>query len=94
MILISVVGSIVLTILANLVLRWLTVPTDRADCPHPLARKVMRRHGHDFDFTGAVFDGGSFAGTRFTGGKVSFASAQFVAGSVDFDGQPRSSRLL
>ncbi|MFE9701610.1 MULTISPECIES: pentapeptide repeat-containing protein [unclassified Streptomyces] len=42
--------------------------------------------GHDLDFTGAVFDGGDFAGARFTGGTVRFSRATFSNGAVDFDG--------
>lgn len=54
--------------------------------------------GHDFDFTGAVFDGGDFAGATFTGagtvtfadatiiGVLSFANATFAGGTVSFDG--------
>lgn len=42
--------------------------------------------GLDFDFRGAVFDGGSFAGAQFTGGTVSFAGARFAPGVVVFDG--------
>ncbi|NUT95483.1 MAG: pentapeptide repeat-containing protein [Saccharothrix sp.] len=54
--------------------------------------------GHDFDFTGAVFDGGDFAGATFTGagfvtfadatviGRLSFAGATFAGGTVSFDG--------
>jgi uncharacterized protein YjbI with pentapeptide repeats len=38
--------------------------------------------GLNFDFTGAVFDGGGFSGARFSGG-VSFDSARF-SGEVDF----------
>jgi hypothetical protein len=34
--------------------------------------------GHDFDFSGAVFDGGSFANADFAGGRVSFAGARFT----------------
>ncbi|NUT96510.1 MAG: pentapeptide repeat-containing protein [Saccharothrix sp.] len=40
-------------------------------------------HGHDFDFTSAVFDGGDFSGAVFRGGTVSFRSAWFV-GDVSF----------
>lgn len=52
--------------------------------------------GHDFDFTGVVFDGVeldgacftggwvSFRGARFTGGRVSFHGARFTGGTVDF----------
>ncbi|MGW6268991.1 pentapeptide repeat-containing protein [Streptomyces sp. NPDC055060] len=43
--------------------------------------------GHDFDFTGVVFDGGDFSGAVFaTGGTVSFRDARFSSGRVDFRG--------
>jgi hypothetical protein len=42
--------------------------------------------GLDFDFTGVVFDGGSFAGAVFSGGEVNFSSARFPSGTVDFTG--------
>lgn len=53
--------------------------------------------GHDFDFTGAVFDGGDFTGATFGGegrvtfahatitGTLSFARATFADGTVSFD---------
>ena len=40
--------------------------------------------GLNFDFTGAVFDGGDFAGAVFSGGQVSFKDAVFSGGQVDF----------
>ncbi|MFJ2770289.1 pentapeptide repeat-containing protein [Streptomyces sp. NPDC087300] len=55
--------------------------------------------GHDFDFTGVVFDGGdlsgavfssdsavSFRDARFSSGKVSFRGALFAGGKVNFTG--------
>ncbi|MEU4745029.1 pentapeptide repeat-containing protein, partial [Actinosynnema sp. NPDC023658] len=54
--------------------------------------------GHDFDFTGAVLDGGDFTGATFTGagtvtfadttiiGPLSFSGATFAGGVVSFDG--------
>ena len=39
--------------------------------------------GLNFDFTGVVFDGGSFRGAEFSGGLVDFTSAEFSGGSVD-----------
>ncbi|WP_343450072.1 hypothetical protein [Micromonospora oryzae] len=54
--------------------------------------------GHDFDFTGAVLDGGDFTGATFTGGgtvtfadatiacRLSFDRCTFAAGTVSFDG--------
>ncbi|MFE6153691.1 pentapeptide repeat-containing protein [Streptomyces sp. NPDC057889] len=52
---------------------------------------------YNFDFTGAVFDGGSFStshfrgtvgfsGAVFTDGTVNFRSARFSGGTVDFSG--------
>src|SRR5215831_17897274 len=38
----------------------------------------------NFDFTGVVFDGGSFGGAKFSGGGVSFSGAVFAVGDVDF----------
>jgi hypothetical protein len=42
--------------------------------------------GLNFDFTGVVFDGGSFVKPRFSGGTVSFGRAEFFGGVVNFDG--------
>src|SRR5262252_4572176 len=42
--------------------------------------------GLNFDFAGAVFDGGDFNGAKFSSGTVSFAGAEFAAGEVDFGG--------
>jgi hypothetical protein len=41
--------------------------------------------GLNFDFTGAVFDGGNFAATRFSGGIVLFTEAEFSGALVGFD---------
>ena len=41
--------------------------------------------GLNFDFTGAVFDGGNFSGAQFSGGLVRFSFAQFSGGAVNFD---------
>ena len=40
--------------------------------------------GLNFDFTGVVFDGGSFTSARFSGGTVSFSGAEFSGGTVNF----------
>ncbi|MCI3220911.1 pentapeptide repeat-containing protein [Streptomyces sp. NP-1717] len=40
--------------------------------------------GHDFDFTGAVFDGGDFGGAKFHGGTADFSRVSFAAGHVSF----------
>nr|WP_230415096.1 pentapeptide repeat-containing protein [Micromonospora tarapacensis] len=40
--------------------------------------------GYDFDFTGAVFDGGDFSGATFSGGLVSFHGATFSSGLMAF----------
>ncbi|MET7816244.1 pentapeptide repeat-containing protein [Streptomyces sp. NPDC005395] len=40
--------------------------------------------GHNFDFTGVVFDGGDLSGSRFlSGGTVTFDRARFAAGTFD-----------
>lgn len=41
--------------------------------------------GLDFDFTGAVFDGGDFYDAEFSGGTVRFSGAGFAAGEVTFN---------
>jgi uncharacterized protein YjbI with pentapeptide repeats len=66
---------------------------------HTIIRLIKERltaesrwRGKNFDFTGAVFDGGDFIGCHFTGGIVSFAGALFSPGEsfsferCDFDG--------
>jgi uncharacterized protein YjbI with pentapeptide repeats len=40
--------------------------------------------GLDFDFTGAVFDGGDFNAAQFSGGTANFGGARFSGGSVNF----------
>ena len=40
--------------------------------------------GLNFDFTGVVFDGGSFMGAEFSGGEVYFRGAKFSGGRVTF----------
>lgn len=54
--------------------------------------------GHDFNFSGAVFDGGDFTGATFSGvgtvtfddttitGRLSFAGATFAGGALTFNG--------
>jgi hypothetical protein len=42
--------------------------------------------GLALDFTGTVFDGGSFAGARFSGGWVSFVNAKFCGDMFSFSG--------
>ena len=42
--------------------------------------------GLNFDFTGVVFDGGSFRGAEFSRSKVGFRGAEFSSGTVDFSG--------
>ncbi|MFD0802155.1 pentapeptide repeat-containing protein, partial [Streptomonospora algeriensis] len=49
-------------------------------------REPTRWRGKNYDFTGAVFDGGDLTGAHFTGGKVSFVGAHFTGGKVDFVG--------
>ncbi len=40
--------------------------------------------GHDFDFTGAVFDGGDFSKAVLSSGTVNFSNATFSEGNVNF----------
>src|SRR5499427_8991394 len=40
--------------------------------------------GLNFDFAGAVFDGGDFGGAKFSGGTVNFVGAEFSGGTVGF----------
>src|SRR5215469_5311006 len=42
--------------------------------------------GLNFDFAGAVFDGGDFSGAKFSGGTVNFSNAEFPGGTVSFAG--------
>ena len=42
--------------------------------------------GLNFDFAGAVFDGGDFSGAKLSGGTVNFAGAEFSGGTVNFAG--------
>jgi uncharacterized protein YjbI with pentapeptide repeats len=42
--------------------------------------------GLNFDFAGAVFDGGDFSGAKFSGGTVNFSNAEFSGGTVNFAG--------
>ena len=42
--------------------------------------------GLNFDFAGAVFDGGDFSGAKFSGGTVNFTGAEFSGGTVSFAG--------
>lgn len=51
---------------------------------HLRAGAPMSWQGLNFDFTGVVFDGGDFAGARFSGGTVSFDGAEFPGGLVHF----------
>ncbi|MBT2423454.1 pentapeptide repeat-containing protein [Streptomyces sp. ISL-22] len=51
----------------------------RMSLPHPRSWQ-----GHDFDFTGVVFDGGDFSLTEFRGGTVSFDGAEFASDAVTF----------
>ncbi|WP_329453811.1 pentapeptide repeat-containing protein [Streptomyces sp. NBC_01497] len=51
----------------------------RLSCEH-----VHSWQGHDLDFTGCHFDGGSFDGAVFSGGRVVFTGARFADGTVTF----------
>ncbi|GAA1090539.1 hypothetical protein GCM10009605_30520 [Nocardiopsis composta] len=49
-----------------------------------LREPQSRWRGREYDFTGAVFDGGDLSGAVFSGGKTSFNGAVFVGGEVSF----------
>ncbi|GIH27604.1 hypothetical protein Aph01nite_59140 [Acrocarpospora phusangensis] len=40
--------------------------------------------GHDFDFTGVIFDGGDFSRAVFSGGKIDFSEAVFDGVNINF----------
>jgi uncharacterized protein YjbI with pentapeptide repeats len=50
----------------------------------PDADAAVSWQGLNLDFTGVVFDGGDFAGARFSDGIVRFGGASFVSGEVSF----------
>ena len=62
---------------------------------HTVIRVIAAHHngtaplswcGLNFDFAGAVFDGGDISGAKFSGGTVSFAGAEFSGEGVSFAG--------
>ncbi|WP_170215942.1 pentapeptide repeat-containing protein [Asanoa ferruginea] len=85
-------------------------PRDEREVRHTVLRLVRDHlrlpvdrdaswHGHSFDFTGALFDGGdlsgitldgttqlNFAGATFADGRMSFVAADFAGGAVFFEG--------
>jgi uncharacterized protein YjbI with pentapeptide repeats len=58
--------------------RWLV-----GDHLRPSARTSWQ--DHNFDFTGAVFDGGDLDEAVFAGKRVSFEAAQFIGGVVHLE---------
>jgi hypothetical protein len=56
----------------------------RVIAAHLRVSAVVSWQGLDLDFTGAVFDGGSFAEAGFSGGTVDFTGATFSGGTVNF----------
>ncbi|HXR22326.1 MAG TPA: pentapeptide repeat-containing protein [Acidimicrobiales bacterium] len=51
---------------------------------HLKASAAVSWQGLNFDFTGVVFDGGSFEEAWFSGGFVDFTGAEFSSGTVNF----------
>ncbi|KIH99867.1 hypothetical protein LP52_05005, partial [Streptomonospora alba] len=49
-------------------------------------REPTRWRGKNYDFTGAVFDGGDLTSARFTGATVNFTEAHFTGATVHFNG--------
>jgi uncharacterized protein YjbI with pentapeptide repeats len=66
----------------------------RVIAAHLRAGAVVSWRGLSFDFTGVVFDGGSFGGAEFSGGEVSFGGATFSGGEVSFDGATFSGGMV
>jgi hypothetical protein len=58
----------------------------RAITAHLRDDAAVSWRGLNFDFTGAVFDGGAFTGAVFSGGRVDFGDTEFSGGTVDFSG--------
>ncbi len=50
--------------------------------------------GLNFDFAGAVFDGGDFSGAKLSGGTVNFTGAEFSGGTVSFSRAEFSSETV
>lgn len=65
--------------------------TSRREVRHTIIRIIGSRlrnssrwQGKDYDFTGAVFDGGDFSRAKITGGTMRFTGATFCTGMVSF----------
>ncbi|QFZ17786.1 pentapeptide repeat-containing protein [Saccharothrix syringae] len=79
------VGAVVALAVAYRRQRLDEVEVYREDAKVLLDSDPRTWRGHDFDFTGAVFDGGDFVGATFTGtGVVTFAGATII-GRLSFD---------
>lgn len=57
----------------------------RVIAAHLKENAAVSWQGLNFDFTGVVFDGGSFEHAQFSSGTVNFSNAVFSGGHVDFD---------
>ena len=53
---------------------------------HLSRRALVSWQGLNFDFTGVVFDGGSFRSAAFSAGEVDFSHARFSGGTISFTG--------
>jgi hypothetical protein len=51
---------------------------------HLQEKATVSWKGLDLDFSGSLFDGGSFSRAEFSGGTVHFTGARFSGGTVDF----------
>src|ERR1019366_2932970 len=61
-----------------------------AGSPRPIAAHLrgdaaLSWQGLNFDFTGVVFDGGSFSDAKFSGGGVNFTDAEFSGSTINFE---------
>src|ERR1019366_7553641 len=70
-----------------------------AGSPRPIAAHLrgdaaLSWQGLNFDFTGVVFDGGSFSDAKFSGGGVFFTDAEFSGSTVNFTGAKFSGSMV
>jgi hypothetical protein len=56
----------------------------RVIAAHLKADAAVSWQGFNFDFTGVVFDSGSFIRVKFSGGEVDFSGTEFSGGEVEF----------
>jgi uncharacterized protein YjbI with pentapeptide repeats len=67
---------------ANREVRHTVIRVIRDHLQEAVSGSATSWEGCNFDFTGTVFDGGSFSGARFTGGTVNFSFAAFTGDAI------------